>query len=155
MAYPDLFTQAQLEVAVGGADKLLELVDKQRTGDLSSTSCQTYISEIKAAARGEVYSILQVAYDPGSVDMSVAEFVAQNALVIGVYWTWHKSTGGMAVPPEVKEAKADAVKNLTDAKAGTRALGTDADVESNVGHKTVTVDSTGTRVLRQNMSGFC
>jgi hypothetical protein len=40
---PPRVSQAQLERAVGGADKLLQLIDKTRTDTLSSVACQDFI----------------------------------------------------------------------------------------------------------------
>ncbi len=155
MAYPAPFTQAQLEIAAGGSADLLQLADKSRTGDLSSASCQAFIAEVQRAAAGQLYSILQIVFDPADPTFQAADFVQQNAVVIGVYWAWHKSTGGKAIPPEVITAKNDAVATLEKAAEGLRSLGTDKTPTSNAGAKTVTIDTTGTRILRDNMRGFC
>lgn len=155
MALPDPFSQAQLEIAVGGQSDLLKLADKTATGDLNSTACQAFIDEVMAAAAGEVLSLLQVAFDPTDPTFQSADFVQQNALVIGVYWAWHKSTGGRAVPADVETAKDKAVATLLQAKDGLRSLGTEDDPTSNAGAENVTLDTTGTRILRSNTGGFC
>jgi hypothetical protein len=155
VALPLPFTQAQLEIAVGGAADLLKLADKSGTGSLSSASCQAFIAEVQAAAAGEMYSILQVAFDPADSTFPAADFVKQNALTIGVYWAWHKSTGGLAVPEKVETAKDKAIATLEKAKDGFRSLGTADDPTSNAGAENVDLDTTGTRLLRSNMGGFC
>lgn len=155
MAYPSPFTTAKLAIALGGDEKLLQLVDKQHTEDITSASCVAFIDEIKEAAAGELYSILQVVFDPADAVFQASPHVIQNALTVGVYWAWHKSTGGMAIPPEVKEAKAEAVAALKEARTGLRSLGTETDPTSNAGVKQVDIDATGTRVLRSNMGGYC
>lgn len=156
MGFPTaLYSQGQLEIATGGADKLRELVDKQKTGQLASASCQAFLAEVHAAALGEVCAILQVAFDPSDPTFQGADFVKQNGVTIGLYWTWHKSTGGIAIPNPVKDAHAEAVASLEKARDGLRSLGTEQDPASNVGSKMVKLDTTGTRVTRGNMGGFC
>lgn len=155
MGFPALFTQAHLEIATGGADKLLQLADKNRTGNINDATVQAFIAEVIRAASGEVYPIVQVAWDPNDPTVTGADALAEAALPIALYWAWHKSTGGVAVPEEVKTARQDAKATLKEMRDGMQALGTTTDPASNAGAKTVDIDSSGKRVLRRNMGGFC
>lgn len=155
MAFPPLFTQGQLEIAAGGTDKLLQLVDKTKSQQLSSVPCQAFLAEVQNATLGEVCAILQVAFNPADPTFQGASFVQQNAVTIGLYWTWHKSTGGIAVPPEVKDAREQAIATLKQARDGLQSLGTDVTPESNVGVTSVNLVTSSRRILRRNTGGFC
>lgn len=158
MSLPPPFTQAQLEIAVGGADQLLELADKRGECGalgLNGAPAQAFIAEVQRAVAGRLYSILQVAFDPTDPMFQGSDFVQQLAVTMGAYWAWHKSTGGIAIPQDVKEANADAEAMLKDTRDGGQGLGTLVDPRSNAGARNVRVDQTGRRVLRKNMGGFC
>jgi hypothetical protein len=152
MPFPDPFSQAQLEIAAGGTAALREIVDKGKTNTLSSPSCQAALAEIKRAAAGDIYSILQVPFDPNDPTFATADFVQQNAVTIGLYWTWHKSTGGLAIPEEVKAAYVDAVAKLKEARAALRSLGTSQQNAATLGSGQVIP---GGGWGRGNFGGFC
>lgn len=157
MPYPtSLYTQAQLQVACGGADKLLQLADRAfKTGNILATGPQTFLLEVANATAGEVNSILEVAFDPNDPVYASAQFVVEYALTLAVYWAWHKSTGGIGVPPEVKDGADKARAALKEAREGLRSLGTSPSAASNAGASTFEIDTTGRRILRKNMFGFC
>jgi hypothetical protein len=157
MAFPaQLYTQTQLAVAVGGADKLLELADRAvKSGQITSAGCQQFLSEVLLATSGEVNSILEVAFDPNDPNYANAAFVQEYALTIAVYWTWHKSTGGLSVPKDVRDGADLARSALKEAREGLRSLGTSPATASNAGATSVTIDTTGQRILRTNLNGFC
>ena len=151
--FPSLFTQAQLEIAVGGASQLLQLIDRNGTGDLSSASCQGVIAEIQRAATGEVLSILQTTFDPSDPNVVGADFVIQSALPIAAFWAWQKGSGGIAVPDEVKNERREAQSAVREARDGMRALATDTDPERNLAGPTVKVNWPGA-VCRRNFRSF-
>lgn len=157
MAYPtSLYTQAQIQVAVGGADKLLQLADRAfKSNNIASAGCQQFLAEVSAATTGEVNSILQVAFDPNDPVYATAQFVVEYALTIAVYWAWHKSTGGIAVPKETKDGADLARAALKEAREGLRSLGTSPSATSNAGALNVDIDHSGRRILRKNTGGFC
>jgi hypothetical protein len=152
MAFPALFTQAQLEVALGGADKLVQLAKASSSSD---PVLATFLAEVQAAASGNVYAILQVAFDPNDPNFAAAQYVQQNAVTIGVYWAWHKSTGGTAVPDEVKAAKVEAERELDNTREGLRSLGSDMNPASNAGAEGVNLVTSNRRIMRRNTGGFC
>jgi hypothetical protein len=152
VAYPALFTQAQLELALGGSDKLVELA---KASSLVDPILATFVSEVQAAASGNVYAVLQVAFNPTDPTFAAAQYVQQLSVTIGVYWAWHKSTGGVAVPPDVVAAKAEAIVELEKAAKGLRSLGTDVDPTSNTGATSVNLVTSSRRIMRRNTGGFC
>ena len=154
-ALPALFTQAQLENAVGGAIALRQLIDKNNTGALTSAACQAFLADIYSFASAEVYSLLAKGFDPLDPDTQGAPLVCQCALTIGVYWTWHKSTGGTAIPPEVRDARDDSRKTITETSQS-RSLG-DAGSQTSTtqGVSSVYVADLPGSLSRGKMGGFC
>lgn len=152
MALPPLFTQAQLEVALSGAVSLRQLAKASGPTD---PVLAAFVAEVQKAASGNVYAILQVAFDPHDPTFAAADYVQERAVTIGVYWAWHKGTGGVGVPDEVKAAKAEAEADLEKKREGLGALGTDADPASNAGTSLVDIVDDTTRIMRRNTGGFC
>src|SRR5581483_8321450 len=163
MAFADLFSQAQLEFAVGGAQNLLQLADNKSapTNDLASAYCQAFIAEVKRAAAGEVYSILQVKFNPVDPTVPAADFVQQNAVVIGAYRAWQKSTGGVLKENPFENARERASANLEKAAEGIRALGTDMEPSQQLDAHQVDMggrpasSSAGNPWTRKKWGGFC
>lgn len=152
---PALITQAQLEIAVGGPSELLQLADKSGTGALSSDTCQAFITEVITIASGKIYSLVQIAADPNDPNVATP-FVVQCAVTAGVYWAWHKSTGGIAVPPDVKEAYRDAINEMKEYAEGLRAVGASPTPATSAGLETIDIDPCDQSLSRNSLdrSGF-
>lgn len=152
---PALFTQAQLEIAAGGADKLLQLVDKTKSGQLASAPCQAFIAEVISTASGKIYSVAQIAADVNDPNI-VTPFLIQLAVTAGLYWAWHKSTGGIAVPPDVKDAYKDAIDEVKDYAEGLRAVGATPTPSTSAGLENIDPNPTGNRITRKSLgrAGF-
>ena len=152
---PALYVQAQLEIAVGGAKNLRQLVDKNNTGDLASASCQAFLSEVSDFSSSEVYSLVAKGFDPMDPDVQAAKLVRQCAVTFGVYWTWHKSTGGTKIPPDVREARDDARKTITETSQS-RSLGDAGSTAGQMmGAATVKVANIPGSFSRRKMGSFC
>lgn len=152
---PALFTQTQLGIALGGQDKLLALVDKQNTSDINSASCQSFITEIISAACSKIYSVAQIAADVTDPNI-VTPFLIECAVAAGVYWTWHKSTGGTAVPDEVKSGYRDTIAEVKEYAEGLRAIGSTPTPHTSAGLENIDPDPNGTGITRSTLdtSGF-
>ncbi len=94
--------QAQLERAVGGADKLLELVDKKNSGTLGSADCQAFINEVLDEGNGDVNGYIGMVVDLASPVLQTAPTLIRYELAIDAYLVWMKSTGGLGMPPEIR-----------------------------------------------------
>jgi hypothetical protein len=152
VSLPDLISDAQLEIGVGGADRLVQLARAQTYGD---ATYQAFMAEVKRAANGRVFAILKVAIDITDPNVPIAGTVQQWALAIGVYWAWWMGTGGTAVPPEVAKAHDAAIEGLREIVKGQETIGTEADPATTLGVKVRSIDKEGVRILRKNMGGFC
>lgn len=152
MALSDLFTQAQLERVCGGAYRLVELAQASSSVDQAYLD---FIAQVRLAAQADVYGLMQVAFDPTDPTVSTSPVAQAHCLSIARYWAWSYGTGGQAIPEDVSRDRTMALEGLTTIRDGQAALGTDTEPTSNAGAKTVTLDSTGTRILRANMRGFC
>lgn len=142
-------------MAVGGAAKLLQLVDKTNSADLSSGPCQAYITEIISTASGKIYSLVQVAADVNDPNV-ITPFVVQCAVTAGVYWTWHKSTGGIAVPEEIKTAYREAIDEVKEYAEGLRAVGATPTPSTSAGLVNIDPNPSGNRITRKSLgrAGF-
>ncbi|HZU84105.1 MAG TPA: hypothetical protein VE987_14350, partial [Polyangiaceae bacterium] len=149
---PDLFSDAQLEIAVGGADRLVQLAKAQSYGD---PTYQAFVAEVKRAANGRVYAILKVAIDITDPNVALAGAVQQYAIALGVYWAWWMGTGGTALPDEVVKAHDAAIDGLKEIVKGQETIGTEQDPATTLGVKVRSIDAEGVRILRKNLGGFC
>lgn len=105
-------SQAQLERAVGGADKLLQLVDKDETGDLSAQSCQDFIDEMLDEGNGDVNAFIGLAVDLNDPALQTAPKLVRLEVAVDVYLLWFKSTGGVAIPDAVQASYDKAIGDL-------------------------------------------
>ena len=98
---PPRVTQAQLERACGGADKLLQLADRQKTGDINSAGAQAFIAEILDDGFAEVNSYIALAVDTADVKLQTAPLLIRYELAFDCYLAWQRGAGGLAVPQKV------------------------------------------------------
>jgi phage gp36-like protein len=164
MAGGPYFTQANLEVAVGGANVLRDLLDKNRDGLADADQ----VSAVIAEATAEVNSAIQVAVDTTTINLPYPDALVYHATRIGAYYAFLNSTSGMAMPENIR-AKYDAAMDWLDRVArGDRTIGIAAPLSS--AHDVSTVDvnpslsssppnnttqpTDGTRLTRNTMRGF-
>jgi hypothetical protein len=150
VAFPAPFPQTRLELALGGTDKLVELA---KAPGLSDPLVAAFVAEVQSAAAADVFSILQVVWNPADPTFQGSDFVQQNAVTCGIYWAWHKSTGGIAVPTDIKEARAEALQNLKDARQGLLGLG--SDTEPSASYDAYQQRSHRHGWTRRGWGGFC
>lgn len=101
-----------LERAVGGADKLLQLVDKDETGDLSSQACQDIISDVLDEGNGDVNGYVGLAVDLTDPSLQTAPKLIRLELAVDIWLLWFKSTGGVAIPDGVQASYDKAIADL-------------------------------------------
>jgi hypothetical protein len=150
-----LFTLAQLQIACGGNDKFLSLVDKQNTQNINDPTCQAFVTEIISIACSKIYSVAQIAADVTDPNI-VTPFLIQCAIGAGVYWTWHKSTGGIAVPEEIKSAYRDTIAEVKEYAEGLRAVGSTPTPNTSAGLENINPDPNGVSITRSTLdtAGF-
>jgi hypothetical protein len=112
-----------VERAVGGADKLLQLIDKNKTGLLSDPTCQSYLADVMDEANGEVNGYVGMAADLSDPALQTAPLLIRYELTITVYLLWLKSTGGIAIPEKVELARANAMDELEKIGARRKGIG--------------------------------
>lgn len=157
MAFSDLFTIAQLELVMGGAYRLVELAQATSTIDAKYT---TFIAQVRVAAQGDVYSIMQVTFDPLDPTVSSSPVAQSYCLACAVYWAWSYGTGGQAVPDPVVRNRELAMQALDTIRRGNAGLGTSTEPVAQMPTKQVDMDATGTSGnpgsgwTRKNFGGF-
>ena len=158
MALSDLFTVTQLELVMGGAYRLVELAQASSTADPKYTA---FVAQVRVASQGDVYSIMQVAFDPLDPTVATSPVAQSYCLACAVYWAWSYGTGGQAVPDPVVRNRDLAMQALDVIRRGNSGLGTSTEPVSQMPTKQVDMDATGTSGLtgsgwtRSNWGGFC
>jgi hypothetical protein len=99
---PPRVSQGQLERAVGGANNLLQLVDKDGGGDLQAPACQEFIEEVLDEGNGDVNGYIGLAVDLSDPALQTAPKLVRLELAVDAYLLWFKSTGGVAMPDQVQ-----------------------------------------------------
>src|SRR5260221_7960101 len=102
-------TQAMYERAAGGADKLLQLVDRDGTRTLSSTSCQAFIAEVTSEASDEVNSYISTALDLSDPALATAPLLIRYETTLGMYLFWQRGSSALAMPQEIRDARQDTI----------------------------------------------
>lgn len=95
-------TQANLERAVGGADKLLMLADRDSTGDINSAGCQTWIQEVMDDASAEVDSYIGPTVDLNDPNLATAPILLRYEMGIAAGLAWMRGANNMAMPEVVR-----------------------------------------------------
>lgn len=148
----ELFTLAQIETAVGGARTLVQLA---KASDTSDARYAAFVAEVRAAAEGDVYSIVQVPFDIADPTVPAAVFLQQHCLAIAVYWAYSKGSGGQAMPEDVRTKYSEAIGVLREVRSGERSLGTDTEPASQLPAQRVSLDAVPGSWTRTNWGGFC
>lgn len=157
-------TQADLELAVGGAAVLRDLLDKNNTGSADPNQVTAVLTE----ATAEVNSAINVAFDITTLVAPYPDALVQWTKRIAAYYAYLQSTSGMAMPENIKESYQAAQQWLDKVAHGDRSLGStvppgaeksmgQVDPNPNVGStpsNNTTLAQDGGRVTRQTMSGF-
>lgn len=152
MALPDLFTTGQLERACGGAQRLVQLSGAASAAD---PAYETFVSEVKAIANGDVYSVVGTAFNVAGETTQTAALLAQLALACGAYWAHQKGAGGQEMPQGVESAYALATSKLAEIRSGGRSLGTEEDPPAALEVKHVDMEQGGRGWTRRTWGRFC
>lgn len=134
--------QAQLERAVGGSAKLLQLIDRTDTGDLASVDCQAYLTDILAEGNGEVNGYVGLAVDLTDVNLLTAPELIRMELDVDVYLCWLRGTGGVTIPEQVQAAYERTIKQLELIRDRKRGVGLDTRPAASQDVTQVTKDDT-------------
>lgn len=149
---PALFTQTQLEIALGGADRLRQLAKASGPTDPVLVA---FVAEVQSAASGKIYSVAQIAANVNDPNI-LTPFVIQCGVTAGVYWAWHKSTSGIGIPEEVKAAYRDAIAEVKEYAEGLRAVGGTPTPSTSAGLENIDPDPNDQTITRRSLdtSGF-
>lgn len=109
---PPRINQGQLERAVGGADKLLQLADRRRTGNINDPVAQAFICEVMSDANNEVNGYISLAVDMADPRLQTAPMLLRYEKAIAARIAYRRGTGGLAMPPEIAAEADDAMDEL-------------------------------------------
>lgn len=143
-------SQSDLENALGGADKLVELLDKDGDG-IADTAIVTAILN---RASAEVNSAVQVVIDLSNLVAPYPDALIYNTADIGAYYAYLDGTSGQAVPENVKLRYDNAIKWLDQVATRQRTLGIASKPATGLDVQQIDPDADSTKVSRTSLKGF-
>lgn len=152
MALPDLFTDAQLEVAVGGAKRLLQL---SGAASVSDPVYATFKAAVRRVADADVYSLVGPAFATGDTTVQQSPLLAEYSLAIAAYWAHKKGSGGLEIPEGISSGYEEARLGLAEIREGDRALATSDEPTTNLQPQRVDMSANGKGWTRKTWGGFC
>lgn len=111
--------QADLEVAVGGAAVLVQLLDKDGDGVADATQ----VAACLARATAEVNSAISIAVDISALDSPYDDTLIYQTASIAAYHAWMQGGEGQVMPDSVRERHANAQDWLSLVATRRRTLG--------------------------------
>jgi phage gp36-like protein len=146
MAYA---SQTDLEYAVGGAARLVELLDKDGDGyaDLP------FVTRILDRATAEVQSAIQVSTDLSTLSTPPPSLIFATA-GIAAYYAYLEGTAGHAVPEAILANHNDALRWLDQVARRERSLGSVPRSTTDQAATQIDPDPYGCSVSRRGLRGF-
>lgn len=105
-------TQGMLERGLGGADALLQLADRRRTGNINDPTCQSFIQEILDDGNAEVDGYVALAADISDPQLQTAPLLVRYELAVDCYLAWLRGAKGLAIPQKVTDEYERAMTEL-------------------------------------------
>jgi hypothetical protein len=123
LAYCD---QGDLEIAVGGAARLLQLADYGSTGDINNADVQATIAGWLEDEAATVRSKAEIKHDPETLanmdEASLRKLKDANA-TLSARTAYEKGAGGLAMPTQLEARAARVDKYLDELATGRARLG--------------------------------
>lgn len=140
--------QADVELRVGGAARLVQLLDKDGDGVADAalvSACLTQAnSEVDAAI--QLRHSLPLASTPAILTATEASLAA--------YYAYQFGSDGQGMPPAVRQMAEDARAFLTDVADGRRTLALAVKPATDLDVQQIDPDPNGDRVSRTSLKGF-
>jgi phage gp36-like protein len=111
--------QANLERALGGADVLAELLDKNQDGAADADQ----VAEVLDEGSGELASYLQVNIDIATLRPPYPSILVLKAADVCAFWAWVRGSEGQAAPANIVSAREIAIQWAVDAGKRRAGLG--------------------------------
>lgn len=112
-------TQAMLERAVGGAARLVQLLDKDNDGVADSA----LVADCLDGSQGEVNSAIALAVDLSDTTIDTAPVVLRHQTAIAAFLAWQRGAGGQAMPDEIRVGRDEAMEWLDRVAQRKRGIG--------------------------------
>lgn len=146
----DFFTTTQLESAMGGPQRLVQLA--KATG-VTDPAYLAFAAAVKDNVNGDVYAITQIAFNISDVNLQASGYLRQKALALGCFWAHFAGSGGQEVPDLVVKERDLALEQLKALAAGETSLGIEVSVSTSAQLHQVNVDPAGIGVTRSTLDG--
>ena len=119
-------TQADLEVAVGGAARLLQLADFNQTGNINDAGVQSIISGWLEDEAATIRTKTEVKHDPetlANLDTPSLRKLNDANATLSARTAYEKGAGGFGLPEHLGNRAVRIEKFLDDLAAGSARLG--------------------------------
>lgn len=147
MAELQLFTQADLERALGAPAILRQLADPGRTNQVDAG----VVKDIIDIASTEMCSYVQLAVDLATLQQPYPRVLVLKAADMGAYHAWLRGAQGQGVPAEIIQRYENAVRWAQDVGQRRATIGTTVKPTLDPPASQVVADPDGTRV---SVEGF-
>jgi phage gp36-like protein len=144
-------TQEKLEAAIGGADVLRKLLDKDFDGIADAALVEKAIRD----AESEAASAVEVVYDLGDPRLDDSLVLEDYKLKLAVYHAYKIGTAGQAIPQDVRDDYDKAIVWFDKLANRERGAGVRNPPATSFPVEVVDIDPQRMRTSRRNMKGFC
>ena len=150
MASGPYCTQTDLELAVGGAAVLAQLLSKSGTGSADAN----LVAAVIGRATAEVNSAIQVAIAIDTLNPPYPDALVYVTADIGAYFAYLQGTSGQAMPDSTRQRYDNALRWLDQVARRERTLGVSPKPATDQDVKQVDTNPDGLRVTRGSLAGL-
>jgi phage gp36-like protein len=147
-----LYTQTDLELAIGGAQQLAQLLDKDGDGIADASLVASIIGRSSAEVMAAVGNVLNIA----TMTPPYPDALVFHAAQIGAYYAWGQGSSEIVVPDAAMKMHEDSLRFLDQLARRERSVGVANPPASVLEVKQIDVDNGGTlgRTTRDSLRGF-
>jgi phage gp36-like protein len=143
--------KAKLEAAIGGAEILRDLLDK----DFDGVADEVLVEKALRDAESEAASAIELVYDLGDPRLDESLVLEDYKLKLAVYHAYKIGTAGQAIPQDVRDDYDKAIAWFDKLANRQRGAGVRNPPATSIPVEVVDIDPQRTRTSRRNMKGFC
>lgn len=143
-------TQTELELAVGGAAVLVQLLDK----DADGVADTTLVNAILVRANAEVSAAVENQYALSAFSSPYPSLLINAAMGLGAYFAWTYGSSEVALPPGIERLYQDSLRLLDQISKRERSIGATPQPGTNQAVEQIDPDPNGDRVTRTSLRGF-
>lgn len=147
---PQFCNQNDVELAIGGAQQLAQLLDKNGDGITDSD----IIASVIGRASAEVAAAVGNAITISALVAPYPDALVYHTANIAAFYSWTMGSSEIVVPDAAKMLHEDSLRFLDQVARRERSLGVATPPAANIEAKQVEVNPAGDRTTRDSLKGF-